>query len=173
MPAPTRGPSPLRATLGVETLEGRALPSAVVPRPHMIDPAIVQAAVGPQGVYVAGASVAKQLHNPAAMRVVSRIVVNGEMVARFVGKPQFAATGPAVSCGPDGTTVRAGGTTVFANGRKVGTFEANPAVTREVMIHINRHGVAARVLTYRVEGTPYLPPQNADQDEVCYPTNVG
>ena len=77
MPASTRGRAPLRAALNVETLEGRAMPSAVVPRqPQMVDPALVHVAPGPHGVYVAGASVAKQLHNPAAMRVVSLSLIH-------------------------------------------------------------------------------------------------
>jgi hypothetical protein len=155
MPANTRGRAPLRAALNVETLEGRTMPSAVVPRrAQMVDPAHVRVAAGPQGVYVAGASVAVQLHNPAAMRVVSRVVVNGELVAKFVGKPQFAAIGPALSSDANGNPVETGGTSVSANGRHLGTFQSHPTITREMFIHINRNGVAVRVLTYRVTGTP-------------------
>ena len=163
MPASTRGRAPLRAALNVETLEGRAMPSAVVPRqPQMVDPALVHVAPGPHGVYVAGLSVAVQLHNPGSMRVVSRVVVNGELVAKFAGKPHFAAIGPALSSDENGNPVETGGTSVSANGRHLGTFQAHPTITREVVIHINRHGVAARVLTYRVTGTPYLPPAAND-----------
>jgi hypothetical protein len=148
----------LRAALNLEALEGRAMPSAVIARhPQMTDPALVRVPTGPQGVYVAGLSVAVQLHNPGAMRVVSRIVVNGELVAKFAGKPQFAAIGPALSAN-GGNPVETGGTTVHANGRSLGTFQDHPTITREMMIYVNRHGVAARVLTYHVVGTPYLPP---------------
>ena len=127
MLANTRGPKPLRATLGVETLEGRAMPSAtIVAHPQMIDPAVVQVAAGPQGVYVAGLSIANQLHNPAAMRVVSRIVVNGELVARMLGKPQFTTLGPAVSTDAGGVAVETGGTTLCAGGRNLGAFAEHP-----------------------------------------------
>jgi hypothetical protein len=174
MPANTRARTPLRATLNVETLEGRAMPSAViVNHPNMVDPGVVRVATSSQGVYVAGLSVAKQLHNPGAMRVVSRIVVNGEVVAKFVGKPQFAAMGPALSTDANGIPVSAGGTTVCVNGRTIGTFQQHPTVTRDVMVYVNRHGVAARVLTYRVTGQVYLPPSNpADLWVDCYPSGV-
>jgi hypothetical protein len=174
MPANTRARTLLRASLNVETLEGRAMPSAViVNRPHMVDPGVVRAATGPQGVYVAGLSVANQLHNPGAMRVVSRIVVNGEVVAKFVGKPQFSAMGPALSTDANGVPVSAGGTTVCVNGRVIGTFREHPTVTRDAQVYVNRHGVAARVLTYHVTGQVYLPPSNpADAWVDCYPIGV-
>jgi hypothetical protein len=163
MPANTRGRAPLRAALNVENLEGRDVPSAVIPRrPQMVDPALVQVAAGPQQVYVAGLSVAVQLHNPGAMRVVSRIVVNGELVAKFAGKPHFAAIGPALSSDANGNPVETGGTSVSANGRHLGTFEQHPTITRDAFVYINRQGVAVRVLTYRVTGTPYLPPAAND-----------
>ncbi|HSQ56010.1 MAG TPA: hypothetical protein VLM40_09705 [Gemmata sp.] len=164
MPATTRAKDALRARLGVEDLEGRAMPGAAMAGQTPFEPGVYRVASGDQGVYVLGAAVATQLHSPAAIRVVSRIVVNGQQVMKFVGRPHFAAIAPALSTDASGHPIEVGGTTVSVNGQVIGTFAGNPTVTRDATFHVNRYGIAARVLTFHVDGPVYVaPPDNIDR----------
>jgi hypothetical protein len=143
MAANTRARASLRARLAVETLEGRAMPATM----------LIPPSIDPQHLAV-------QFANPAAIPVIARIFVNGERVVSVNGKPTFAGIGSAASGDQNGQS-ESGGTTIFVNGRAVGTFEGPPRITRTIATVTNGHGQLVRVLSYHIAGTPYLPPSSA------------
>jgi hypothetical protein len=165
MPANTRARTPLRAALNVETLEGRAVPAVLLGRAVNGDPVLAAPpAVDPNSFRVPLGAPALA-HGQSVVRVVSQVFVNGELVTKVKGKPQFAAIGPALSTDESGNPVEGGGTTVFVNGTAVGTFAGNPAVNRDNPMFVqNKHGQFVKVVNYHITGTPYLAPPTAADD---------
>ncbi len=143
MPAATRAHSPLRAQLSVESLEGRIVPVIGISQP-MLGTALV-------------ATPQTNCQNTHAVKIVSQIFVNGKLVLKVQGKPQFAGIGSAASGNQNGQT-ETGGTTIYANGQAVGTFQGPPQITRTAVIVFNKHGEPVRVMSYHITGTPYLAP---------------
>lgn len=145
--------------LGVEVLEGRVVPAGGWtepfggPRPAAT--ASVAAVVAPPAaVFVADP--VPTVRGPAASpspgaRVLTRIYVNGELVLRVWGRPQFAGLGPAASGDATGSTHQ-GGVSIFANGRHVGTFAEPPQVNRTVVTVPRPWGQPVRVITYHFNG---------------------
>jgi hypothetical protein len=142
MPASDRART-ARTLLNVETLEGRVVPAAV--RPPIVANTALMASLSP------GTSL-------ASAPVVTRVFVNGEVVMRVSGRVAFTGIGPALSTDAGGNPVETGGTTLFANGRSVGTFEAVRSVTKTVEFRINKHGHVARIVTFRIDAIPYVAP---------------
>jgi hypothetical protein len=91
------------------------------------------------------------------MRVVTRIFVNGELVLRVPGRPQFAGIGPA-AFGDGNGSAESGGISLFANGRLLGTFAAPPQVTRQVAVVPGRTGEPVRRVTVHITGPLYATP---------------
>ena len=146
MPASDRARN-ARTLLNVETLEGRVVPAAV--RPPIVANTALMASLSP------GASL-------ASAPVVTRVFVNGEAVMRVSGRVAFTCIGSALSSDAGGNPVETGGTTLFANGRSVGTFEAVRSVTKTVEFRVNRYGHVARIVTFRIDAIPYVAPPAAD-----------
>jgi hypothetical protein len=143
MPASART---ARTLLNVETLEGRAMPAVVAP------PILANAAIATQ--LGPGASL-------AAVPVVTRVFVNGERVMRVSGRVAFSAIGSALSTDANGHSVETGGTTLFANGHKLGTFERVRSMTKTVEFRVNQDGTLTRVITFRIGATPHVAPPPA------------
>jgi hypothetical protein len=151
MTANTRAQDALRTPLNVESLEGRAMPAVGITHPTLATSALTtnltitneNAVAAPQGV--------------TASKVVSRIFVNGELVMKVQGRPQFTAIGPAASGDQNGQT-ETGGMTIFANGQEVGEFQGAPKVTRAVSYTMNGQGQEVKIVSYHITATPYLPP---------------
>ncbi len=146
-----------RTRLNVETLEGRALPAAGFANPVNAGPLVAVHASTP----VVKADVVPTVKSPVNMqngiRIVSKIYVNGELVLNVQGKAMFAGIGPAASGDQNGSVER-GGTTLFANGRLLGTFDGPPQVVRDVDIVKNKNGRPVKVVTFYFTGTPYVAP---------------
>jgi hypothetical protein len=140
MPASART---ARTLLNVETLEGRVVPAAV--RPPILANTGLVSHLG-QGASLASAP------------VVTRVFVNGDLEMRVRGKVAFASIGSALSCDESGNPVETGGTTLYGNGQKLGTFERIRYVTKTVEFRVNKHGHVARIVTFHVRATPYVEP---------------
>jgi hypothetical protein len=173
MIANTRARTTLRTQLSVEDLEGRAVPASLA-APQIADDSGMVATQDDQGSswsynynwnyhysfsWSSGNNQTQNIDPQAAVKVVSRIFVNGELVMKVKGKPQFAAIGSAVGVDENGNQFEFGGTQIFVNGQHVGTFDGSPNIHRaDPFYYQNKHGQIVKVVDYHITGTPYVPP---------------
>jgi hypothetical protein len=159
------------ATLNVETLEGRIVPSSTlyqVPPPAAV--AVTRVDVGSTSD---GASTTDNNSNSSALsfnpvspgeaaktETVSLIMVNGQLVEivqntlqfEISGTPQAGSVGVGGDPASGGTSGGTFGFTLTANGQDLGTFTSNPVISHSTTATLNDHGVKVVVVTYNITG---------------------
>ena len=184
MTAKNRVGAPLRTSLGVETLEGRALPSTVTGQDPVADQGVVwttqetntnsgnnwSSSYNWHSSYHYNWGTGNHTHTHPAAVVVSDVFVNGHLAAAFNGTAQFAMVGPAVGVDANGNQVEIGGTTLSVNGQNLGTFAGTPQIQTVVSSFATPKGGSVTVYSYFVTGTPLA----SDPSTLWHgPTTVG